>query len=639
MFGLHILDIIAIVIYFLIVIGIGILAKRRVRSEEDYFMGGRRFGKLVSVFLAFGSGTSSDTAISASRETYRAGMSGIWIQLLWLFITPFYWIIAPWYRRLRVITGGDYFQDRFNSKVLTGLYVGFSFLFLMFNIAVALTAIGKTVEIVTVKPESALSRIEQKNVDQYSEYSELKSGESELSGDAQKRYLELKLKAEKKEIRPYYSFLSTAQVLPVIALIIIIYGVLGGLFAAAWTDTLQGILILVLSLLLLPNGLYQVGWFSGLHASVPDNMFHIIQSTATSEYTWYYILVLITMNLVGAIAQPHFFATAGGSAKNEITARIGMVFGNFLKRFTTIMWGLTGIMAFALFGKVVSDPDMIWGYATRMLLGPGFVGVMIACLLAAVMSSADAFMICGSALFTRNFYQYLLPDKSDQHYVLVGRVVSVGMITGAILLSFSFNNILSLIKYIWQLPVIFGPIFWLSLFWRRLSKTAALSAVTYSWIMIVLLPFMFSGISWFTTHEQSEIIKYPNLLALYLAGFDLSGLSFSWLMTINYAMQVVIPFIILFAISYISSPPEKRLLDSIFARFHTPVVDDKQEDEKQIQRYVDNPHIYDDQKLFPDSDWELTRPEKITVAGFFGCMVLAVAILGFALLISSLKIP
>ena len=229
MFGLHIFDIVAIVLYFFVVIGIGILSRRRIKNEEDYFMGGRRFGKLVSIFLAFGSGTSSDTAISASRETYRAGMSGIWIQLLWLFITPFYWIIAPWYRRLRVITGGDYFQDRFNSKFLTGLYVGFSFLYLMFHIAVALTAIGKTVEIVTVKPESELTQEEKFKRDQYLEYDELKYSDNELSVDAQQRYLDLEIKAENQEIQPYFSYLSSIQVVPIIAIIIIIYGVLGGL--------------------------------------------------------------------------------------------------------------------------------------------------------------------------------------------------------------------------------------------------------------------------------------------------------------------------------------------------------------------------------------------------------------------------
>ena len=132
MLGLHVLDVLAIVLYFGIVIGIGVMANRRVKNEEDYFMGGRKFGKFVSVFLSFGVGTSSDTAISASRETFRLGMSGIWVQLLWLFITPFYWIVAPWYRRLRVLTGGDYFQQRFRNNTLTGLYVVVGLLYLMF---------------------------------------------------------------------------------------------------------------------------------------------------------------------------------------------------------------------------------------------------------------------------------------------------------------------------------------------------------------------------------------------------------------------------------------------------------------------------------------------------------------------------
>jgi SSS family solute:Na+ symporter len=637
--GLHLLDIVTISLYFLVVIGIGFISRRLIKGQEDYFMGGRRFGKLVSTFLAFGAGTSSDTAISASRETYRTGMSGIWIQLLWLFITPFYWIVAPWYRRLRVITGGDYFQERFKSKVLTGLYVGFSFLFLMFHIAVALTAIGKTVEIVTVKPETALTRIEKNNVSLYQEYKDLKSRKTDLDATDQEKLTALKYKVENKEIRPYYSYLTTQKTVPVIALIIVIYGVLGGLFAAAWTDTLQGILILILSLLLLPNGLRQAGWFSGLHVSIPENMFHIFGTAATSEYTWYYILVLIVMNLVGVVAQPHFFATGGGSAKNEMTARIGMVTGNFLKRFTTIMWGLTGLVAFALFGKIVSDPDMIWGFATRQLLGPGFVGLMIACLLAAVMSSADAYMICGSALFTRNFYEYVFPKRKEAHYVLVGRIVSVAMVFGAVALSIYFNNILSLIKYIWQIPVIFGTVFWLSILWRRITKTAALSSVIYSWIMIVFLPNILPGISWIASHEHAHILVYPNLFILNSFGLNLSQLSHSWLMTINYSMQVIMPFLILIGVSLLTRPPDNKVLNAVFARLRTPVSDVPDGDKKQIQKYMDNPHIYDHQKLFPKSKWEVLKPDRISALGFLSCVIIAVAILGFALLIANIRIP
>jgi hypothetical protein len=154
-----------------------------------------------------------------------------------------------------------------------------------------------------------------------------------------------------------------------------------------------------------------------------------------------------------------------------------------------------------------------------------------------------------------------------------------------------------------------------------------------------LLPFILSEISWFTTHEHAEIIKYPNLLFLYMAGINMGNLSFAWLMTINFSMQVVAPFLILYTVSILSVPPKKGQIDIIFARFHTPVTDNVQEDEKQIQRYIENPSIYDGQKLFPKSDWEFTHPDKVTVYGFIGCLALALAILGFAFLIANIRVP
>ncbi len=154
------------------------------------------------------------TLINSWRKEWRLGD----FPFYYVQITPFYWIIAPWYRRLRVITGGDYFQDRFNSKLLTGLYVGFGFLFLMFHIAVALTAIGKTVAIVTVKPETELSVIEKGHVEAYREYRELRSSGSQLGSDDQRRLHELEIKADKREIRPYYSYLSPRHSIPFIIL-------------------------------------------------------------------------------------------------------------------------------------------------------------------------------------------------------------------------------------------------------------------------------------------------------------------------------------------------------------------------------------------------------------------------------------
>ncbi len=699
MLGLHILDILAILIYFLIVVFIGYIANRRIKDKEDFFLGGRKFGKLVSVFLAFGAGTSSDTAITASRETYRTGMSGIWVQLLWLFVTPFYWIIAPWYRRLRVITGGDYFEERFQSKWLTNLYVVFGLLWFMFYIAIGFTAIGKTVEIVTVKPESKYSQAEIKSTTLYQEYRDLSSRKQVLDKDEKSRLYELSAQVKEGDIRAFYSYITPSKSVPVIALIVILYGVLGGLFAAAWTDTLQGILIIILSVLLLPTGLAEIGWFSGLHAKTPEFMFNIIGSAETSEYTWYYIIALFVMNMVGVAAQPHIFATGGGGARDEMSARIGLVFGNFLKRFVTIMWGLTGVLAFALFGKAVSDPDMIWGYATSQLLGPGFVGVMIACLLAAAMSSADAFMISGSALFTKNLYQPLFPNQRERHYVLVGRMVSVAMIAGAIVLSLYFNNVLSLIKYIWQLPIIYGAVFWLSILWKKCSKAAALTAVIYSGLMIVVLPGVLPKVNAIATHpsllvytqermievkagataqdvelgladEVGDVISkehripptpvlfenieetndatirrygsgkiYPNLLALHMTGIDLRHLSRSGLMTLSYALDVIMPFLLMLLISIFTRPVKADILNRFYSKFHTPVQVDDIKDEAEVKRSIQNPHRFEQEKLFPGSSWEIMKPSRTVYLGFLACIAIALAVMGFAFLMANIQIP
>ena len=115
MFGLNPSDIVVIVVYFAAMIMIGMWSSRRISNQEDFFLAGRRFGKLIQVFAAFGQGTSSDTAVSVSTTTFTNGASGIWSSLLYLFGTPFYWLIAPWMRRLRLLTMGDFFLERYGS--------------------------------------------------------------------------------------------------------------------------------------------------------------------------------------------------------------------------------------------------------------------------------------------------------------------------------------------------------------------------------------------------------------------------------------------------------------------------------------------------------------------------------------------
>ena len=91
---------------------VGVWTARKVKDSADFFMGGRRFGKTFMVFFSFGAGTNGNQAVGVAAKTYTSGVSGIWYQFLWLFATPFYWIIAPVFRRMRALTTGDYFEQR-----------------------------------------------------------------------------------------------------------------------------------------------------------------------------------------------------------------------------------------------------------------------------------------------------------------------------------------------------------------------------------------------------------------------------------------------------------------------------------------------------------------------------------------------
>ena len=127
-YGIHLVDHLVIVAYLLGITTLGVWMGRRVHNLETFFQGGRRFGRALMVMFAFGAGTHSDHAVGVSAKTYTNGLSGIWYQWLWLFGTPFYWLIAPIVRRMRALTNADYFELRYGRGMavlyLAGAVVG-----------------------------------------------------------------------------------------------------------------------------------------------------------------------------------------------------------------------------------------------------------------------------------------------------------------------------------------------------------------------------------------------------------------------------------------------------------------------------------------------------------------------------------
>ena len=91
--GMQWIDVVVLVAYLLGVTALGVRTVRKVRGVNDFFMP-RRFGTAMMIMHAFGTGTSSDQAVLVASATFKHGVSGIWYQWMWLFATPFYWLIA-----------------------------------------------------------------------------------------------------------------------------------------------------------------------------------------------------------------------------------------------------------------------------------------------------------------------------------------------------------------------------------------------------------------------------------------------------------------------------------------------------------------------------------------------------------------
>jgi SSS family solute:Na+ symporter len=103
------LDVLLLAAYFAAMIGIGWWARRQVRTMDDYYMGGRRFGKFLMVMFGFGLGTHADTAVGVAAQSYNIGMVGIWYQWLHIFNLPVFWR-SPELPPARCITTGDVYE-------------------------------------------------------------------------------------------------------------------------------------------------------------------------------------------------------------------------------------------------------------------------------------------------------------------------------------------------------------------------------------------------------------------------------------------------------------------------------------------------------------------------------------------------
>lgn len=561
--GITLADWIVLLLYLVGITFIGIRASKKVHNTSDFIMP-RRFGKWMMMMHSFGTSTHSDQAVSVASKSWSSGLAGIWYQWMWLFATPFFWLIAPMMRRFRALTMGDVFAARFDRGV-SGLYAVMGLGKFIVTIALMLKGSSVIVEAVT---------------------------DGRMPGNT---------------------------TIFVITILFVIYGTLGGLGAAIVTDFVQGILTLLFSFMLLPVVLNAVGGISGMSATLaelrPDR--NMLSLVTPGEIGVFFIAMIAFNNLLGVVVQPHNMGTCG-AGRTEMEGAIGFMGGTMIKRVCTVAWTLTGLAAVAYYGGEIAEPDLVYGQMAREFLPqvlPGLLGLFLAALLATVMGSCDSFMVASSGLVTQNIYKPLFPGKSDGHYLAVARLSGLIAVVGGVGLALLAGGVIQLLENMWKINTMTAMAFWLGLFWRRTTVAGAWAA-----IIVSVAVWWITSQSWFagalsgsgTLVEWGVVKSTGEVWSIYLP----------WQMV----AYIVAGFAGGMVVSLFTKPVAEEKLERFFELLRTPV--QPQEVITEPCRLPDGISPGPRRVWFPNSNWEIPIPGKTAILGFVAGWVCVLAIIG-----------
>ena len=444
--GLNFWNLLVAIIYLLTITGVGIYAARKVKTVGDFVLGGRKFGKFLTTVRDFGLGTSTDEPVIVVGQSYAIGLAGIWYSLINIVATPFYWLIRPWLRRMRLYTMGDFCEKRFGKK--------YGYFYSFFGVLKSSVVLG----LILKGTSSAVAGI---------------------SGG----------------VIPVW-----AMVL-VMAVLFILYGAAGGQYAGVITDSFQVFFIIILSFLLVPFCVVKAGGFAAISNALPKAFFQLVGQTGTSEITGFFIIMTSIVTLNAAMGNPNAATVIG---KTEWETRIGMVNGMLLKRLCTVAWAFSGVFFAAIYPGIVNH-DQVLGTAIVYVFPVGLVGLMTGAMMATAMSCCVGFMVIAGAYFTENFYKKAVIDKNEKHYLFVNRVASVGCAIAGVFFALIFPTLVDLLKYAWVIPSFVGMAIWVSLAWHRTNRygawaTVVVTATTHAVCSYVFkLPFATTALIYLVT--------------------------------------------------------------------------------------------------------------------------------------------
>ncbi len=425
-------QLLAIVIYMLAMIGIGWFAYKRTTNLNDYMLGGRDLGPAVTALSAGAADMSGWLLMGLPGAIYAAGLVEAWIAigltvgawLNWLLVAP----------RLRVytqvsknsITIPSFLDNRLRDntkliRILSGIVI---LVFFTFYVSSGMVSGGKFFQ-------------------------------SSFGFD-------------------YHTGLL------LVAVVTVGYTLFGGFLAVSYTDFLQG-LIMFLALVLVPIiGIFFTGGIGETIdsiKSVSPEHFSLFASTATAAG----VISSVAWGL-GYFGQPHIivrFMAIKSVKETKQARRIGIGW-MILSLVGAMGTALVGLAYFQQSGQTIDDPETIFIVMGQILFHPFIAGIMLAAILAAIMSTISSQLIVTSSALIEDMYKALFKkDASDKHYVFAGRIAVLVVAVIAAILGWNPNSsILDLVGFAWAgFGAAFGPTILLALYWRKLTNIGALAGM------------------------------------------------------------------------------------------------------------------------------------------------------------------
>jgi SSS family solute:Na+ symporter len=478
-------DLAIIAVYFVMVFGIGFYFSRKERTSEDYFLAGRNIGWFAIGASLFVSNISTEHFIGLAGSGATSGLAAgnfEWEASVILLLLG--WVFVPFYLRSNVFTMPEFLERRFNRNCATYLASISIIAYIFTKISVHLYAAAIVLERVV--------------------------GWNQW----------------------------TAAIILVVATGI--YTIAGGLAAVIYTDLVQTLILLAGAIALTIIGLDKVGGFAALRAAVPASYFHMVKPISDPDFPWTGIFFGAPILGIWYWCTDQVIVQRVLSAKDEGHAKAGTIFAGFLKILPVFLLVVPGIIAFALYPQLfnivngsVTNGDIAFPTAVVNLLPTGFVGLMIAALLAALMGAMSSVFNSASTMVTLDFYKKLRPAASEKQLVTFGRIATGGMVVLG-LLWVPFIHVLSAQLWVYLQSVqayISPPIavcFIFGILWPRLNGQGAISSLLVGFILGAVR-FVLEVLDK-TSHYQSPAIR---------ALIDMNFLHYSIVMFIVCALVLI----------------------------------------------------------------------------------------------------